>query len=235
MTIEEHRKLQYEKDGVLRIPKFFSTDEINELRRSFYVDFRKAESHQLQWRNGYPALLFYPEKMAQISKDPKLVDLVKDYLGDNVRQINCQSYVRLPGDGDAFNLHQDLSFRTEEEFHNTIESGYLQTAIVIDPMEIDNSPIFFVHGSHKKGVMKLIPRDNSEAGLRDIPDENMRAGEPMLAEPGDLLLWSVMTVHFSLPNRSNRSRMYLMNGFAKAECVKVERYPWYLKDGHIAN
>ena len=51
------------------------------------------------------------------------------------------------------------------------------------------------------------------------------------AQPGDVLIWNVMTIHASLPNLSSQPRMTYMNGFSRAR--SSEAWPWYLKGGQI--
>jgi ectoine hydroxylase-related dioxygenase (phytanoyl-CoA dioxygenase family) len=221
-----------ERNGVARINGVFNKDEINDLRGLSWKAFRDAADGSIQWRGHFPALLFSPTGLDKFRTDERLAKIARSILGDNILQLNNQVYFRLPGDGDQFAWHQDISFRIPKEKFNQIETGYLQTAIVIDPMRRENSPIEFVYGSHKKGELNLVPRNGSEQGLRSFRDWEF-AGRPMCAEPGDVLIWSVMTVHGSRINKSNWPRMYYMNGLAKAECVIGNEFPWYMKDGKI--
>jgi hypothetical protein len=54
---------------------------------------------------------------------------------------------------------------------------------------------------------------------------------PMEADPGDVLVWSSLTVHGSEANTSNDSRMYYMNGFARAR--NCTPWPHYCQNGRI--
>jgi hypothetical protein len=220
-----------ERDGVARIPSVFSKDEMDLLRCFSWKAFRRANEDQIQWKHRcYPALLFGPSGLQGWRLDSRMVRIVQAALGDNVLQLNNQVYFRLPGDGDQFSWHQDISFRIPQENFNQIETGYLQTAIIIDDMAEDNGAIEYVLGSHKQGDLDLVPRDGSEAGLRRF-DRSKFQGVKMGAKSGDVLVWSVMVVHGSEQNNSGRPRSYYMNGFAKAECVAGLDFPWYLKDG----
>jgi hypothetical protein len=223
---------QYEANGVARINGVFTNEEINELRCLSWKAFRDAPDGQIQWKNNFPALLFGPQGLEKFQKNERLANIARTVLGKDILQLNYQLYFRLPGDGDQFNWHQDISFRTPIAAYDQIETGYLQTAIVIDPMTRENSPIEFVLGSHKKGDLGLIPRDNTERSLRDSKGSSFY-GTPMTAQPGDVLIWSVMIVHGSRKNESQLSRMYLMNGFAKTECVKINQFPVYMQNGKV--
>lgn len=225
-------KEKLEKDGVVKIERVFAKHEIDALR-ALTLKALIASHNTIQWKNEiYPALLFDPPGLTKFSKDQRLVEVVKRVLGDNVLQLNNQVYFRLPGDGDQFAWHQDLCFRAPAEKFYNIENGYLQTAIVIDDMDEENGTIEYILGSHKWGNLNLIER-GTERGLREFRRKEWK-GVKLKAKPGDLILWSVMIVHGSEPNKSSRPRSYYMNGFAKEECVDVSLgFPHYIKDGVV--
>lgn len=236
------------EEGVAKVG-LFTSDEMNDLRAAAYEvmhDVGKeerayADGGRMQWRgqrgwmsqrvfSRYPLLMFWPRLVNvafdAASTDPCVADIVRDELGDDVRQLNNQLYFRLPGDGDAFDWHTDMAFRTG--VRPGIETGYIQTMLCIDPMTEDNGCIWFVSGSHrlKSGFREGKPGRHSPGPLPD----GMEA-RPMTAKSGDLLLWSAATVHGSFPNISDRPRMSYMNGFAKADFC--DAWPWYLKGGEL--
>lgn len=233
---------EYSVNGYARIPGVFSKQEADQIRSEAFLSLMKPNANDyLQLRNGFPALLFWPRslnsQMARYRNSRRLAEIVKFFLGDDVLQLNNQVYFRLPGDGDQFAWHQDVTFRTPAEDFQGIEEAYLQTIIVVDEITLENAPVLFVPGSHKLGHLDLIPRDNTEKGLRAYdPGPWEGKADPLLGQPGDVLIWSVMSVHGSRPNLSNRSRMTYMNGFAKASAVRNNQkhgFPWYLKKGAI--
>lgn len=217
--------------GVVRIPSVFSKSEMDLLRALSWNSFKDSAQVNTQWKREFPALVFWPKYTKIFHRDPRMVDIVSSVLGKNILQLNSQIYFRLPGDGDQFAWHQDITFRSPKECFNGIETGYLQTAIVIDDMTPDNGAIEFIHRSHREPDLNLIER-GTEDGLRKFSRGN-RSGTMYCANSGDVVLWSVMIVHGSEPNVSTRSRMYYMNGFAKADCVTGIDFPWYLKDGKL--
>lgn len=224
------------RDGVARIEEVFTKGEMDELRCLCWRAFRSAKDSEIQWKGLFPALLFCGDQLNKFRKDGRLAEIASKALGPNILQLNNQVYFRLPGDGDQFSWHQDISFRIPKDHYQQIETGYLQTAIVIDQMLEENSPIEFVLGSHEQGDLDLIPRDGTERGLRRYdPAEFSSVAAKSLALPGDVLVWSVMSVHGSQPNQSNLSRMYYMNGFAKSETVIKgrEQWPRYMEGGTI--
>lgn len=246
----EQAKIDLERDGVARIPSVFTKREIDLARVDAIMALNKPYSFpgyglfngqplQVRKVDGvvFPALLFFPITVAsylnKLRLDPRMVEIVTGFLGPNVKQLNNQVYYRFPGDNDEFAWHQDLIFRVPKEKHPNIETGYLQTIIVLDDITEDNGAVEFIPGSHKFGDLNLATpeeaslrhfvRDSLPEQVKDLPQVKYTA------KAGDVLLWSCMTVHGSQANESARTRMTYMNGFAKAECSELW-YP-YTKDG----
>lgn len=238
MNLEKAKK-EYEDNGVAVISNVFSKEEMDKLRGSALVALTrqnyKYPHTYIEFKNDYfPALVFFPALTHQyindIRKDKRLVEIVKSFLGDNVKQLNNQIYFRFPGDSDEFAWHQDICFREPRERYPGIDGSYLQTIIAIDDITLENSPIEFIEGSHKKGEWDL----DSDLGVTQMLREFKRCGlegKKYVCKSGDVIVWSVLTVHGSEKNESKNARMYYMNGFAKAESALD--WSFYLKDGVV--
>lgn len=246
----------YRSKGVAKIAAVFSQDEVNQIRKAaLHVLTQVPEINNAGYRhkplevvrdeqgNPSPALIFWPclanAAMNAARVDARLLQVVTSLLGPDVKQLNNQFYYRLPGDSDSFAWHQDIMFRHPLDNYPRIveEDGYLQTAIVIDEMHANNAPIIFIEGSNHFGDLGLhAPGDYS--GLRGFDPERLPASikqlqqVEMYAQPGDLLLWSSLTVHGSRANKSTTPRMYYMNGFARASNSHV--WPNYAKNGQVS-
>lgn len=239
------------RDGIAITKSVFSIDEVNTLRSGAFLALTQVEEIA---RRGYkhkaletvdtgrtksPALLFWPslvnETLESFRRDARLQAIVGALLGPNIKQLNNQVYYRLPGDTDSFAWHQDIMFRAPRKDYPGIveQDAYLQTAIIVDPIRTSRGAIEYVVGSHKMGDLDLV--ENGARGLRGFqPDDrpDSIAHLPVKsyeADPGDVMIWSALTVHGSAANRSENHRMYYMNGFAKADCSKP--WPYYVKNG----
>lgn len=233
-------KAIYERDGVAVIPGLFSLDEVAKIRASAMMALTQLPSKQNLQRRAvdgieFPALLFWPADWStylnQIRCDERIATVVRGILGEDVKQLNNQVYFRLPGDQDEFAWHQDISFRTPPEDFNQIETGYLQTLVVVDEMDETNGAVEYIPGSHKEGNLDLIHRDGREVGLR-LFERDGKKGVKYCAKPGDFMMWSVMIVHGSERNETqDKPRMTYMNGFAKASASRF--FPYYMKGGQV--
>lgn len=234
----------FERDGVVKINGLFTMDEVSKLRASGISSLAKSSEcsrvrNQIINKNGvdYPALSFWPTVttpfLNKIRTDKRIASIVGRILGENVKQLNNQFYFRMPGDGDEFAWHQDIFFRdNDEQFPGLVDGNkYLQTAIILDEVTEDSGAVEYVHGSHKDGRLPLLEHnEDAPKKLRHF-DRSGVHGVKMTAMPGDFIMWSVMTVHGSEENKSDRSRMVYMNGFARADASK--NFPYYLKNGEV--
>lgn len=224
---------QYKDKGIVVIPGVFTSEECDEIKKQAYL-----MNPQEIVDKGYPhnpiekaynktSLYFFPaianEYLNKIRTDKRLVDIVKTFLGDNVKQINNQIYFREAGDKDQFAWHQDIIFR--ESDMTEIGEHYLQTIIAVDDIKEDNGAIEFIEGSHLTGEILGYPNN-----LRKFEREG-RKGTKYLANKGDVLLWTSLTIHGSESNQSKSDRMTYMNGFARTEASP--RYPEYIREGKV--
>jgi ectoine hydroxylase-related dioxygenase (phytanoyl-CoA dioxygenase family) len=241
---------QMQKDGVVKIPQVFNHKEIENLRRGIFETLiQTTESRQyhdgghIQWRHvdnkRWPALLFWPAVINEELRDFRhtvcFLEVVKKFLGPNVRQMSNQIYLRLPGDGDEFNIHQDFMFRREIVDVDIVLKSYIQTIVAIDPVNSSNGGIDFFLGSHKAGLLNLIEADRSnlrkyEQSKREKLERDYRCVTFHL-QPGDMLVWNLLVAHGSRENVSDRTRITYMNGFC--DSAASESWPLFLQDGNI--
>jgi ectoine hydroxylase-related dioxygenase (phytanoyl-CoA dioxygenase family) len=229
-----NHKIEYAEKGVIVLPNIFTHQECDEIKRQAYL----VKDEEIK-RKGYPhnpseqaynkrSLIFFPaicnEYLNKIRIDSRLQNIVKDFIGDNVRQINNQIYFRESGDYDQFAWHQDVMFREEGIFKDDVKEDYFQTIIAIDDIHLDNGAIEFVEGSHKGNIIKQ-PKNLRVFERGDIK------GKKYIANKGSVLIWSVMIIHGSEPNQSNSDRMTYMNGFCRTK--SSNKYPHYLIDGQV--
>ncbi len=237
-------KDDFEKNGIVRIPGVFSIDEVNKMRAEGLMSLSRFKEStcprvklQVKETDGvsFPAIAFFPaitsKYLNKIRTDERLASIAREILGGDIKQLNNQLYYRLPGDGDEFEWHQDILFRNPIEDFPGIESSYLQTIVVIDEIHSANGPVQYVFGSHKKGDLNLLEKnENTPKALRSFTPSKFN-GTAVLAMPGDVLIWSVLTVHGSTQNRSTTPRMTYMNGFARADASK--HFPNYMIGGKV--
>ena len=225
---------EYEHKGVVVIPSVFTEEECDRIKSEAYgvtddqikvAGYKHAPSEQAYNKKS---LIFFPalanEYLNSIRTDERMQNLVREFLGDDVRQINNQIYFREEADLDTFAWHRDTIFRESHVFTSNLVTDYLQTVIAVDDITEENSPVEFITGSH------LWETFGDPVNLRLFDRGNLE-GIKYTAQKGDMMVWSVMIVHGSEENKSTRSRMTYMNGFCRTRSAST--YPDYLVDGNI--
>ena len=225
---------EYEERGIIVIPSVFSASECDQIKTSAY----SVTDDQIK-AAGYPhvpseqaynrkSLIFFPalahSYLNEIRISKPMTELVREFIGDDVRQINNQIYFRERGDLDQFAWHQDIMFRESHLFNNDVVDDYFQTIIAVDDITEENGAIEFIEGSHK--TMRI----DAPKNLRKFERGDLK-GTKYTAKKGDVLVWSVMIVHGSERNNSNSSRMTYMNGFCRTKAARS--YPHYMINGQV--
>ncbi|MDB5106480.1 MAG: hypothetical protein JWP91_4169 [Fibrobacteres bacterium] len=225
---------EYWEKGFTRVPGVFPANEIEELSKGFDEVLalgkgltKTTKSGLTEYRvvpiDGKPTLKFAKwasashESLDRFRTSPRLMSLVMQVLGPDLRQITNQMHYKNPGDGVSFQMHQDCTFRKPDSSYRDLYGGFLQAAIAVDPSTVENGCLQLVPGSHKEGKALL---SGGYEGW-EANGENQRVLERFapavdgLMDPGDVLLWNPYTIHGSQPNRSAKSRRVYINGFAR--------------------
>ena len=233
MNIHNYKDIYREK-GIVVIPDVFTSEECSEIKRQAY----SVKDEEIK-KSGYPhqpsetaynkrSLIFFPalcnEYLNKIRTDERMTSLVKEFIGEDVRQINNQVYFREAGDNDQFAWHQDIMFRESNIFNEDVEDDYFQTIIAVDDITEENGAIEFIDGSHK------LPIISHPSNLRIFSRDGMQ-GKKYTATKGSVLIWSVLTLHGSEANTSAQDRMTYMNGFCRAKAAN--KYPYYMQSGNV--
>ena len=160
-------------------------------------------------------------------RHPKIFTLLESLIGGNIRQIVNQLHWKTPDSTFAVSFHRDRINRKPAGAFRSLATSYVQTATAIDPMTPDNGALLILPGSHLRETRSTHPgRGNFVAGspaTSYLADEGFCAGDLVTvhAEPGDLVLWHVDTIHGSDMNRSKQDRCLYINGYVDARnCMR---------------
>lgn len=173
--------------------------------------------------------------MERMRRSEKYLGVLEPFLGRDIKQITHQVHWKPPGAKyTSYRYHQDARFRegTSKDF------GYLQstvtTGLAIDRQTIENGALRIIPKSHRLGYLGL--SDDGPIMVGQTQDEELRrAGldpSSIVAcemEPGDLLLWTLFTVHGSAANLSDYDRRFMINSYVRAS--DSERGEWAFRGG----
>jgi ectoine hydroxylase-related dioxygenase (phytanoyl-CoA dioxygenase family) len=173
--------------------------------------------------------------LERMRRSEKYFAVLEPFLGRDIKQITHQVHWKPPGAKyTSYRFHQDARFREG----NVKDFGYLRstvtTGLAIDRQTVENGALRVIPKSHRLGYLGL--SDDGPIMVGQTQDEELRrAGldpSSIVAcemEPGDLLLWTLFTVHGSAANVSDYDRRFMINSYVRAD--DSERGEWAFRDG----
>ena len=173
--------------------------------------------------------------LERMRRSEKYFAVLEPFLGRDIKQITHQVHWKPPGAKyTSYRFHQDARFRDG----NIKDFGYLRstvtTGLAIDRQTVENGALRIIPRSHRLGYLGL--SDDGPIMVGQTQDEELRrAGldpSSIVAcemEPGDLLLWTLFTVHGSAANVSSYDRRFMINSYVRAN--DSERGEWAFRDG----
>jgi ectoine hydroxylase-related dioxygenase (phytanoyl-CoA dioxygenase family) len=173
--------------------------------------------------------------MERMRRSEKFFRVLEPFLGPDIKQISHQVHWKPPGAKYTFyRFHQDARFREGRIKNHDYLDSTITTGLAIDRQTAANGALRVIPRSHRLGYLGL--SDDGPIMVGQTQDEELRrAGLDPSAmvtcemEPGDLLLWTLFTVHGSAPNVSDIDRRFMINSYVRAS--DSERGEWAFRDG----
>jgi len=173
--------------------------------------------------------------MERMRRTEKFHRVLSPFLGEDIRQISHQVHWKPPGAKYTFyRFHQDARFREGNIKDFRYAHSTLTTGLAIDRQTVENGALRVIPGSHRLGYLGL--SDDGPIMVGETQDAELRrAGlDPgnivtCEMEPGDLLLWTLFTVHGSAPNVSTYDRRFMINSYVRA--ADSDRGEWAFRNG----
>ncbi len=173
--------------------------------------------------------------MERMRRSEKFFAVLEPFLGKDIKQITHQIHWKPPRAKYTFyRFHQDARFREGKiKDFDRLEST-VTTGLAIDRQTRENGALRVIPGSHRLGYLGL--SDDGPIMVGQTQDEELRrAGlDPASIvtcemDPGDLLLWTLFTVHGSAPNLSDHDRRFMINSYVRAS--DSDRGEWAFRAG----
>jgi ectoine hydroxylase-related dioxygenase (phytanoyl-CoA dioxygenase family) len=173
--------------------------------------------------------------MERMRRSEHYFRVLEPFLGSEIKQITHQLHWKPPGAKyTSYRFHQDARFRegsikSFDLLHSTVTTG-----LAIDRQTVENGALRIIPRSQRLGYLGL--SDDGPIMVGQTQDEDLRrAGlDPASMvtcemEPGDLLLWTLFTVHGSAPNVSSYDRRFMINSYVRA--ADSDRGEWAFRGG----
>lgn len=235
----------FRQDGYAVIGQVFDAGEVAKLKkaadrakqRGLEVGRSFRHGNQGYWIDNDPRVgvhvlgMQWPSydesDLEKLRRDPRMLTILEPLIGRDIRQIVNQLHWKTPGSSFAVDFHRDRVNRKPPEAYRALATSYVQTATAIDPMTGENGALLIAPGSHLRTPRFRHPGSgNFVAGeLSRTYLANEGYGDADLveiqAQPGDVVLWHVDTIHGSEMNRSEQDRCLYINGYVDArQCMR---------------
>lgn len=221
-------------DGYLAIPDLVDVSD----RQRIAADAQKFVSGQYPVSNlpdnADVLAVHFPHWVSEVALDmvhhQGIVDVLSQITGAHLPEwdgatkcMQSMLFFKPPGlQGQAW--HQD------ERFIPTRDRSLVGAWIAVDDADVDNGCLWVLPGSHRTG--QLWPtRDHEKPELFDPTDESHgfddSAAIPIEVSAGSVVFFNGYLLHRSMPNRSDRRRMALVNHYMNA----WSPLPWMMEKG----
>lgn len=213
----------WQDNGYLKIPGFFSAEEVAALQ-TWVSEISGWEPSADRWMHHYEStpdgprlsrsenFVPYHAGLKNVVTGGKVLAVLSELIGEPAVLYKEKINYKASGGG-GYAAHQDAPAYAFVDFHITC-------LISVDAATPESGCLYFAAGRHREG---LIAPD--EKGCIDPAAAARMAWVAAPTEPGDILLFGSYIPHKSPPNLSNRSRRILYLTYnASSEGDWRERY-----------
>ena len=212
-TLTREDIARFNRDGYLRGMRIFSEPEIAEIRGYFDKLLATALAAGGDSYSISTAHLRYG-RVHDLLTDPRLVERVKDLLGDNVIGWGSHFFCKMPGDGKRVAWHQDASYWP------LTPSKAVTIWLAIDDASVENACMRYIPGSHHLGHLTFRLSEGDEANVLNQTVEGIEKLEPPVdveLKAGEISMHSDLLLHGSEANQSTRRRCGLTLRYCPAD------------------
>ena len=161
----------------------------------------------------------YSPRWLRALLDPRFLDVAEAILGPDIVLHHTKLFQKPRGAGSPFPMHQDW------RYFPTSDDQMIAAIIHVSPATAEMGCVSAYPGSHRLGRLPSTSgqsRFDDADEYRQFADRYPLAGATVYeAEPGDVLLFSALTIHGSGPNLSSTTRktvlVQLYSGRAELE------------------
>jgi ectoine hydroxylase-related dioxygenase (phytanoyl-CoA dioxygenase family) len=205
----------FRRQSYVHVPRLFDAETVDRLAAAVDADGVEEKA----WRGGW---LTDDDKRRGVSLtakhdihrrsaawaaavgDPALLALVGACLGGTPVLDQTTTVVKPPHTGQPFPMHQDSAY------YGHGVTDYVIVTVYLDAMTPRNGPIQFVPGSHLGGH-----RPHTDDGKKYLPGVTLEDSVPVYAQPGDVTVFHIHTIHGSAPNVSDSVRRTVRVGYRR--------------------
>jgi hypothetical protein len=220
----------FETNGFVRLRGVFSPAEVAELSEELDEVITRFVVPDSGWSGPWRDRYLTPEQNAKAKLaathelqqlapswgrallNRKLTSAVAALIGPEVEFHHMTLHAKGPEFGTPFPLHQDWPFYEHQD------GRYIDAIVHVDASTSENGCLRFLKGSHKLG-----PLTHRHEGSPHLPPEEYAFEDSVEcpADRGDVVLFSIYTVHGSALNRTPNWRRVVRIGYRNPHNLQV--------------
>jgi phytanoyl-CoA hydroxylase len=225
----------YNGAGAIVVPDVLSTQELSELRRvtddfverargltghTEVYDLEDSHTPEVPRVRRIKAPHLHHPAYARLIRHPKIVAILQDLWGPNIRFDTSKLNLKSAGFGAAVEWHQDWAF------YPHTNDDLAAVGVMMDDMAMENGPLLIIPGSHRGPVFDH-HANGVFCGAMDPSRGEVDYGKavPLTGRGGSITVHHVRTVHGSAPNLSDRDRRLLLFQFRAADAWPLLGFP----------
>jgi ectoine hydroxylase len=147
---------RFEREGYLFFPGLFSPQETRTLLDAVPALYSRREAYNVREkgsdavRTNFAAHL-YSEPFARLARHPRMVEPVRQLLGEALYMHQFKINGKMAFEGDVWQWHQDYGTWKNDDLMPSERA--MNVAIFLDDVNAYNGPLMFIPGSHRHGVV----------------------------------------------------------------------------------
>ena len=214
----------FNENSYLRLEQVFSPDEVAALDRELsYVmetfivptkgwtgpwrkdkQYLTEEEEEKSLLSATHELQLYSPAWGHAIYNPRLVGAVADLIGPEVELHHVTLHAKGPEFGTPFPMHQDYPFYPHQD------GRFIDAIVHVDAATEENGCLKFLRGSHQLGALEHLRN-----GSPHLPTDQYRIEDAVScpANTGDVVLFSIHTIHGSSLNRTKQWRRVVRLGY----------------------
>jgi len=227
MTLQQNDIDFFHENGFLRIPNVFTPEEMDEMEEAFsrlvlewsmttpgwsgpwrrvYMDKATEQMCKVTYLHD---LHLYSEAWMRAVTRRNLVRAIADLIGPDVELHHSTMHIKPPQTGHPFPMHQD------HPFYAHADGRYVDALVHLDDTNADNGEIRYLRGSHKNGALKHVTETEDGPCSPHLPTDDYHLEDTVAvpANRGDVVCFSIHTVHGSYINKSDKPRRLVRVGY----------------------
>ncbi len=207
-------KAEYDRDGVVVVRGFLDEAEVSELRgRALRLADTITSRHQGggKYKNVLKSLHQYDSYFDAQLKSGRHVQFLEQLLACELEGLSVAWFGRPEGDPQGIDPHVD-AFGRDGDLR-----GGATIWFALDPVNIKNGCLHYLLGSHREEYLNVIPIPNIDRESADVIAAEL--------EPGDAVVHSAHTVHWSGGNHSGEPRSAVSFFYSFSNDSAVQQVP----------